>query len=313
MAVISVKELFEGRSGGDNLERKRTYVRVFESITDDVDDDAYVAGAGAGIPRNGEPHPSDTYAVMVDIDCVQSSADPKIWLVTCRYSSDFDSGQQREALGYDSSGLPYQQPGSTSGTGGGQATREPDPRDRPPVFEVDWEATTEVIRKDVNGGDVKNSAGDPFDPPLTVERSEPVITITKNVDITSPILDIEKQAEWQEGVNSDTPWGYDIHTLRITRIRYSSAVENDIAYATVTLSIKVRWNTWIIDIVDAGYRDIDDNWFTEPDTKAQTSEPRPLDGAGQALPQGDPLHYISVAVYRPIEFAPILGYLGVST
>jgi hypothetical protein len=312
VAVVYVKELFEGRSGGDNLERKRNYVRVFEVRTDDANDDAFTAGAGAGIPRNGEPHPSDTFAVMVDIDAMQSSADSTLWLVTCRYSSDLPADQQREALTYDSTGLPSEFPGATSASGGGQATREPDPRDRPPQFEVDWEQKEEIVEYDINGDLITNSATDPFDPPPTAESSYPIITITKNIPIDSPFLDIEQQELWQESTNSDSPWGRPAKTLRIVRVRHSSAVENDIAYAVATLSLKVNRKTWVKKLKDVGFRNIDDVWFSEPGTKALPADPRPLNGAGQFQPAGTKAADLEFDIYWPTEYIPILAMLGVT-
>lgn len=316
MAVVYQKELFEGRSGGDNLERKRNYVRVYEVRTDDVNDDAYTVGAGGGtgdtIPRNGEPHPSDTFAVMVDIDAMQSSADSTLWLVTCRYSSDLPADQQREALTYDSAGLPSEFPGATSGSGGGQATREPDPRDRPPQFEVDWEREMEVVERDINGDWITNSANDPFDPPVMAEVVYPVITITKNVAIDSPVLDIANQQEWQDSTNSDSPWGLPEKTLRIVRIRHSSAVENDIAYAVVSMSLKINRKTWVKRLKDVGYRDLDGVWFTDPKTQALPADPRPLDGAGFEQPAGTAAAVLDYDIYWPTAFIPILAMLGVT-
>jgi hypothetical protein len=316
MAVVYVQELFEGRTGSDNLERRRSYVRMFEVRTDDPADDATVAGGTPLLPRNGEPFPNDEFAVMVAIDPAQSSADNTLWYVTCRYSSDLPAEQQREALNYDSSGIPYQNPGSTAsagGGGGGQVSREDDPRDRPAQFEVDWEQASEIVYADINGDAITNSAGDPFDPPPMMERNYPVITITKNVALDNAILDIEKQQEYQEVTNSDTPWGRDEKTLRMVRFKHSSAIENDLAYAVVSLSIKVKWDTWTLLLADIGYRDINgDTIGGDPATGAPPSEPKPLDGAGLALPVGDPMEFRDYEIYRPIPFIPILALLGVT-
>lgn len=318
MAVVYVTELFEGRTGGDNLERKRSYVRVFEVRTDDPEDDATVAGGTDLLPRNGDPHPNDEFAVMVAIEPAQSSQDNTLWQVTCRYSSDFPEDQQREALGYDSSGQPVENPGSsTGGTGGGgggeSMTRETDPRSRPARWSGTWEQTTEVLRTDVAGVAIKNSAGDPFDPPPTVERNYLVLTIEKNISCDSAFLRRSNQRDYQEAVNSDRPWGYDEMTLKVARVEFKSEIENGIAYVAASLSIKFKPEGWLMKLVDAGFRNSAGNFFgKDPVTGALPSDPKPLDGAGAALALGQPLHLLEFQVCRPIAFIPMLALLGVS-
>lgn len=313
MAVTSVKEIFAGRRGGDNLDRKRDYVRVFEVQTSDPDDDPTVAGGTSLLPRNGEPHPSDAYAVMVDIDADQSSESPYLWQVTCRYSSDLGQpSQQREALAYDPFGAPGENPGYTTSSGGGQVTRDPDPRNRPAVFEVDWEQTTEVLMWDVNGDPIVNSAGDRFDPPPTVERSYPVITITKNLDVSSELLNLDNQQVYQEIVNSDTPWGFPAGSLRFARWRHSSAFENDVAYAVLSVTIKVKWDGWKLRLLDVGFRNAAGAWFVDPDTRATPADPRPLDGAGNEQAVGTAAAELEFDIYREAEFVPILAIMGVT-
>lgn len=320
MAVVSVEQLFEGRSGSDNLERKRDYVQTWEVLTDDDQDDATVAGGTALLPRNGESHPNDPWAVMVAIDPVQDSASPRRWIVTCRFSSSVPTDQQREALTYDSSGVPSENAGYSTGggTGGGgnQMSREDNPLDRPAQISMTWEKASEVLRRDQAGVAIKNSAGDPFDPPPMVERSYPVLTIKKNIPLTSDFLKIENQVDYQEAINSDTPWGRTEGTLTFSDIEYSSEIENGIAYAAASLRIRVRWQGWDLELVDAGHRESAANggrWFgKDPETGATPDAPRMLDGAGAELPQGDPLEVLTFQWRRPIAFIPVLALLGIT-
>jgi hypothetical protein len=313
VAVISVEKLFEGRTGSDNLERTREYSDIWEVLTDDDQDDPTVAGGTALLPRLGEPHPNDSYAVVVSNRPMQDATTPRRWLVTIGYSSNLPVGQQREALAYDSSGQPSENAGATSATGGGGTVeRQDDPRNRPPTFEVDWEEKTEIVRRDINGDAITNSAEDPFDPPPTREVALPIITITKNLAIDSPLLNLGTQAEYQDITNSDTPWGFAEKTLRFGRIRHRAAVENDVAYAEFSLSIKVNWETWALFIADAGFRDLDGVWFTDPETKALPADPKPLDGAGFELAVGDPPVFLEYEIYRPVAFIPILALMGVT-
>lgn len=320
MAVVYVEELFPGRQGGDDIDRKRDYTRVFEVRTDDPEDDAYTAGAGTGsdIPRNGEPHPSDPDAIMVRIRAHQSEDDNTLWRVECEYSSDIPPEQGREALAYDFSGDPIENPNSsTGGSGGGgsgsQIVRDPDPRNRPAQISTRWEQTTEVVRKDINGVLITNSANWPYDPPPTVERSYPVITVTKNVAMDSPVLSIGYQKQYMEGVNDDEPWGQEQGIFRVVGLETHSEVENGVAYGVATLSLKVKWDGWLLSLVDAGFRDLDGERIgLDPVTGAYPTEPVPLDGAGFELAAGETPEPIDWEVYRPMPFIPLLAEMGVA-
>ncbi len=319
MAVVYVKQLFSGRRGADNIGRRRTYVQVFEVRTDDPNDDAYIAGAGEGIPRNGDPHPSDPFAVMVDITADQSSDDFTLWQVTCEFDSELPGEQGREALNYDSFGNPVENPNSSTGggTGGGgsgtQITRDDDPRARPAKWSKHWEQTTEIVTKDIHGVAITNSANYPPNPAYTIERHYPVITVQKNVAIDNPILQLEKQELYQEAVNSDDPWGYQEGILQVVRLDDSSDVENGIAFATVTLSFKLKWNGWALSIPDVGFYDLDGERIGKnPKTGEYPSEPVPLDGEGFELAAGEDIVHLEYEVCRPVPFKPLLAYLGIT-
>lgn len=319
MAIVYVKELFPSRRARDGVDERRDYVRVFEMRTDDPEDRGEIAGTSDDIPRNGDTYPGDDSAIMVEIDVDQSADDSTLWLVTCHYSSDIVEEQGREALNYDSFGTPTENPNSStggdSGTPGSGETiqRDPDPRARPPAWSFDWEQTTEVFREDINGDAVVNSSDRPFDPPHTIERSYPVITFTKNVATDSVVLNLLKQKEWQEITNSDTPWGFDAKTLRFARFQSRSAVENGIAYAEVSVTMKVNWKTWVVKILDAGFVDIEGlRVGRDPITGTYPTEPVLLDGTGAELPEGSPPVFVEWEAYRPEDFTPILALFGIA-
>lgn len=321
MAVTEVHELFPGRDGGDNLDRKRDYTRVFEVRTDDPQDDAFTAGAGTGsdIPRNGEPHPSDPDAIMVRIRAVQSSADDTLWEVTCEYSSDIPEEQGREALAHTTDGTPEENPnsstGGSSGTGGSGDTivREIDPRNRPAQVSVRWEQTQEILRKDINGVAITNSAVRPYDPAPTWERSYPVYTVTKNVSLNSEVLNLFHQEAYMEAVNSDEPWGFGAGILRVMALEWHSQVENGVAFAVVTLSLKFKWDGWKLKLADVGFHDIDGNKIgQDPKTLAFPTDPVPLDGEGFELAAGLPVEFQEWEIYRPTPLIPLLALVGIN-
>jgi hypothetical protein len=320
MSIVYVKELFPSRRARDGVDKRTQYVRQFEMRTDDPEDAGEIAGTSPDIPRNGEAYPGDDTATLTDITVDQSSEDNTLWLITLTYTSEIPAEQAKEGLGYDTGGNPSENSGSST-AGSGQVTREPDPRNRPPKFSVTWEQTTEIIRKDINGRAVVNSAGDPFDPPPTIERSYPIITIQKNVSLDNEILSIDSQSNWQEIVNSDQPWQTDVKTLRFVRFDHSSEEENGIAYASVTLSIKVKWYGWLLQLVDAGFREKLPPTAGFPlgrmvpirDSRGDgITSPALLDGSGRQLAIGSNPNILDFEVYRPMAFIPILALMGVN-
>jgi hypothetical protein len=328
MAVVYVEELFAGRAGSDGIERNRTYVRTFEVRTDDPNDDAFTAGAGTGIPRNGEEHPSDEFATMTRINAYQSDADNTLWQVTCEYQSEPAEDQQREALTYDSSGNPETTPEGDVGGGGGSFVRDDDPTAR----SAQWSNTTETVMEiaeeeagffgGIFGDAILNSAGDPFDPPVMVERQYGVITITKNVPLNSPILQLSKLAEFRNTINDADYLGHDAGTLRVAQLDTASAIENRTAYAVVTLQVKIRPEGWVRRVIDRGFNMLStydpngDAMLVTEKTRIKDrhgeplGEPSLLDGSGGVLPEGLDPHFLEFDVYNDSDFAELFGYLG---
>lgn len=323
MAVVYTKELFPNRRGSDNISRQRTYTRIFEVRTDDPNDDAFTAGAGTGIPRNGEEHPSDPFATMIDISAEQMEDDFTLWVVTCLYESSPPEDQQREALTYDANGDPAENPGAS-----GNFEREDNPLLRPASWRTTHEKVMEVVYRGVTdfgwivpGPAVVNSAGDPFDPPLMEERSYKVVTITKNVALDNPILSWDIQEDYQDSVNSDEYRGRRIGTLKIDAIDVESAIENRLSYAIVHVIVKFRPDGWKRSIIDAGYREI---VLIDPDGGGPQEfpqhirdqwgnligSPKLLDGSGQQLPFGEDPVFLTFQTKRSMPFATFFAYLG---
>lgn len=313
MAVISVEELFPGRRGSDGIERRLKHTRVFEVITDDPNDDDTIAGAGPGIPRNGEFHPNNPFAVMVDIQADNSSDSPNIWLVVCEYSTDVPREQSREAGGYSPSG--QSQPG---GKEGNPLAREDDPRFWAPKYRVDWEQSQEIAFETVLGGEpelesiawpwgnrICNAVGDPFDPPPMKEVSYPVVTIEKNYPIGDPLLSLDTQREWQNVLNLDTWKGIEPGLLKLCKFNIVYDIHNGIPYGKITFGMKMNWLGWDLRLINRGYRFIE-NFFIDPNPKlidrplgsgVFPTEPTNLFDQG-ILPDGDPLQFLNFGIYR---------------
>lgn len=306
MAVTYFEELFEGRGGKDTVDKKYEHTRVFEVRTDDPNDDEMTAGAAAGLPRNGDPHPYNPAATMRAISCFNLPDDPTIWIVTCEYNTDLAVDHAREIAGPAEDG--------TSTLNDGIAGDRPEnPLDRPAVYRVESEQTTEIVSEDWNLNPILNSAGDPYDPPPQIETSYPVIHVEKNFPVGAPILDLGVQAIYYDCVNTNRWHGIAAGQLRIVKIGCSYNFENGVAYGRVTFQMKLRWKGWKLRLADIGF-----NYLTEGGTKKRRIDvelgsgvypdtPQPLNGGGQPLATGDPLLFNEYQVYRELDY----GILGI--
>ncbi len=314
MAVVHVEELWPGRGGKDGIEKKFTHTRIFEVKTDDPADDEMTAGAAEGLPRNGDAHPNNDRAAMIDIDCQNSDDDPTLWLVVCTYSTEIPGNQARETAGYDPTS------GASIPTGGGGEGTDPyqraeNPLDRPATYRVDWESTTEICTEGTFGAAIKNSAGDPFDPPPQVEVSYPVITIEKNYPIGDPILNLDVQDEYQDAVNLDAWHGIDAGKCRFVGLNVIYGFENGVRFGRVTFRIKIRKKGWLLRLVDCGFREFVPGSLTPPPADkmepirdehgVEVAQPVPLDGAGRKLTPGAALVYLEFSIYTEKLYAPL--------
>lgn len=94
-----------------------------------------------------------------------------------------------------------------------EENKSDDPTTWIPVFKVDSFATKEsIIFKDNTGAILANSAGTPFDTPLTTQKLLPVMTVTQ---YENPTLDINTFLDRNDCVNKTTFAGRDARTLLI--------------------------------------------------------------------------------------------------
>lgn len=323
MAVVSVEELFPGRRGSDGIERKLKHTRVFEVITDDPADDETIAGAGVGIPRNGDLHPNNPFAVMVAISADNSDETPLIWLVVCEYDTELPGNQAREAGGYDASGQSQVGgQGSSAGTPGNPLARDDNPLDRPATFRIVWEQTQKIATETVLGGEpegvdiawphgtqICNGVGDPFDPPPMKDTAHPIITIEKNYPIGHSLLALSEQLLWQNAINLGEWRGCPEGTLRIVGMDIVYSVENSIEFGRITFRMKGEVDGHDLVLVNQGFRHVPNAFVsTVPElidqplgSGAYPDKATPLKD-DHILPPGDPLHYLRFGVYLYKDF-----------
>lgn len=273
MAVTEVHEVWDGREGNFAIVgRKRRMTRVFEVHTNDAADGPNVvislSAVALGLPLFGDPHPEDAGCLCLELVPTQNSDSPKLWTVRAAYSSDIDypNGQQPNETG-------------GGGGGGGGGGLEPNPADlpenplaRPPVWKGSFQSTQEPAVKaifegqyqgdetaenspgdsaspDSNRVAITNSAGQPFDPPVMVDRSHPIVSVTVNLaSILLPNL-----AKLQDAVNSTTWKTLPARQARCVGIEYEQKFENGVSYWQVTYHLALKADGWDFRLRDMGY------------------------------------------------------------
>lgn len=312
MSVDTVYELFTGRQGRDDWSRHRTFTRQFEVYTTDPSDGPNTAGFTLALPRLGDPHPENPFAVMVAIVPVQDEADPLRWIVTIEYDS---APEVPGAL---------QPEGAATVPGGaiGPGNIPDNPLARPTVWKVTFQTVQEVARSGFevdNAGNIAflptpitNSAGFLYDPPIMIEVSRPLVTATRNVAF-NPNLHV---ADVSDTVNS-LPWrGIPPRCGRIVGAETESKFENGVNFWSLTYNIAVKWDTWDARPLDAGTmeRIILGDDINNPGTKLSklqaildpagnpAGEPVPLNGNGRKLAVGEREVYRRYSCYRVRDF-----------
>lgn len=325
MAVTSCHKLWEGRGGSADFQMRRTYTQVFEVYTDSVTDDAVIAGTvPVGVPdvlpAMGDPHQEDPYAIVTGRAPSQDAADPLRWLVTITYDTQPGGGTQGGTQAQQESLQPAENGGAAQSPG----NRSENPLQRPASWKGTFQQVQEVLRSayktDQDGNNiggsvaVTNSAGFLFDPPVMVEESRHVITITKNYSS----LSLASIKQLRDSVNKTAWKGFPPRTLRVVGIEYSSAFENGVAFWQVTYSLAEKEDTWDIRVLDAG---LCERWQigTDSGTGAPiyefrtildkhgnpVTEPVPLSN-GKKLAPGAPEAYLVFSGYRQREFNTLI-------
>ncbi|MES2208580.1 MAG: hypothetical protein V4515_00090 [Chloroflexota bacterium] len=302
--MASAHEIWEGRQGTGSFPFKRTYTRVFDVYTDSAADGNNTAANLPGISQ-GDPHPEDPGAFCNSIAPAQKSDSPTQWTVTFGYDSNIEAP---DAL----------QPGETGGetpptSPAELAAAQENPLTRPIRWKVSFQQTQEVARKDRNADPIRNSAKLPFDPPIVVEVSRPIVTAVVNT-ATFELADAQYM---QDAVNSDTWFGMEPRTLRCVGTEAESQIENGFAFWQRTYTFAIKWDTWDFKILDCGYAEldpgseglgIDPHWVKIVDEHgAEPTEPVPLNGSGRKLTPGDDEVYLTFRVYREVSYAENVG------
>jgi len=233
MAIISVKEGFSGVEAGGS-DKALTATRTFSVVTDAVSDvplDVFGAEdpvTGLSIPLVGDPHPTQ-YLLKAARPHIATVC-PTFFNVKVNYST---------------------RPNVSS-------TQEDDPLDEPAVYSWSDAASTEPVDEDADGNALVNAAGEPFDPPLTKDFEDPVLTITRN----QASFDPDVKLDYGNSVCAEVFWGAAIGRARMTSIKGDEQAGSP-AYWTCVYVIQFRFLTatdtpaskaWYWRVLNHGFR-----------------------------------------------------------
>lgn len=290
MGVISVKEKWDGREGSEKEKGQREYTRTFVVQVDSTDDGPVTVLSAAALPKVGNFYQSgndiDTTAVCTNRTARQKGNAPSVWEVTCTYSTQVDQEQQEE-----------------------------NPLDRPPVFNGGLAQFTRPVERDLNSVEVKNSAGQRYDPPVEIDDSRPRFSITRN-EINAPL---QFMLDYHDAVNSDWFLGFEPGTIKLAGISFTQQIEKQLKYFQVTYEFDFRrktddepnpWRKWIRDM---GRMQIDPNDASKlipcKDKNGRpVIDPVDLDGEGTQLDaNAGSAFYFEYTVYPEKPFS-VLGF-----
>lgn len=309
MAIVEVTEIWNGRRASRDVANVREYDRVFRIRTDNMRDGPFQVGANGitGLPGLFAPYVDnygnvDAGAILQKFEPHQGE-DPFEWEIACMYSSAIDryAGSRERGASGRSGKAEQAQKGSN----------DDNPLNRPPVIQMTpnrYQKELRVVQViDQNNNLVqtalRNSAGDPYDPPLVGDRTRQSYTYDRN----EASYNITQVKLLQDVLNSDMFWQENPYTWKLN-VSASSAYENGLFYWKKTYHLEFKADTWLEQVEDKGTRQlvmqnqvtkvVD---ITDPMTAARVSSPVLLDGNGHPLAQN------AQPVFLPQ--APFVGYL----
>jgi hypothetical protein len=300
MAIISANEIWEGRGGSDDAQGGRTDTRTFLVITDSAYETSTTIKAAGVIPERRSTHPEDAGMWVVDRSFQQESADPRVWRVTVSYASV--TGLRGSI-------------GSSGGSGGGGANElQENPLLRRAEFSFSTDKFQEELTEDfaTPAVPIRNSAHEPFFPPLSRPRGRLVMTYTKNF---SPAEFNTRLTIWESrygSMNGDIFLDFfQPFTLLFDDMSLQDGLENGVYFWRCSFRFLVKFDGWdTTQVLDQGFREHANvggiDFYSEMYDTFGRSLTRPLllDGAGQKLaPQTGTPQYIDFQLYPSVSFA----------
>lgn len=264
MPVESVTEDYQGSQfsvASTTMAAQRIFDVTFDAVHSPLmmPSDARLA---VGIPAIFDEYPANSDLICIN-KTVTNGTGPKHWIVTCQYGTPSATGAS-----------PLGQPA-----------------------EIGWSfaISTEEVDRDIYDNPIVNSSGESFDPPITKDFHDLVLTVIKN---QSDFAQIEAAATIGK-LNNDYFYGFSPGKVKCTRYEGRQILSGSGDYYQVTYEFQIRDDGWQRRILDQGFRDVDGDQFKDS-TGTVKSEPTKLDGAGN---ESSAAYFLAYDLYASQNFS----------
>ncbi len=274
----------------ENNSGQRTFTHTYKlRTTDPSTEGEWQVGSFPGLPVIGDIHPDDPNAYVQRIRVVCSDP-PNGWTVVVYYSDERSFDQNN--------------PNTPNNSG-------PDADEV--LVSISSENYEVLIDKDKDGEGLVNSAGDPFYTPPTTQLTRLNINVSFNATAVPGALltrlDHVNSIECTVG-NIVFP----MRTLKYGNLQVGNRkIRNGIAYYPVSYQFKHNPNRWDIEVLDAGFREINARGVAVAivdEDEQPISQPLPLDQFGRALATPiDPAdyNYKTFRYFQEVDFTDMPG------
>lgn len=294
MAYTFFGETHEGRTGKVDSRYSRSYTRAFIVKTDSASYGPYYAGSHPSLPILWAAHPEDAYARATSINPVQDSVDPTLWRVTVEYTYP----DSNTSVGTGNPQIDSQQQGQNP------ADRAENPLARLNDYSISTVTYPYAVTETIYGQAIKNTANDPFLPPIEIQKMGATITVGTN-QTSSP------SAAWLGSVgclNSNSmvigPYSVSAAQVRLDSISAQMVNENGVRYWRWSLVFQYR-ASWAFVLLNQGRREIKAGVrvpIFDAATGQEVGAPVPLDAAGAALASGGAEVWLTFHAYPRVTF-----------
>ena len=290
MSISSVIELKGRRSGSLNHLYQRTYKREFRVITTSpnietvqvrnaVDPNTSLTIPDIGIFYDNGLGTTDKGSYVNQIDIAEEHEDGLSWVVTCSYGP-------YEALTFPQNPLSW-------------------------PLKVTWGGKTveKLVLYDQAGNPILNSAGDPFDEPITIDDSRSSLTVVRNESAAT--FSLSTCETYRDTLNLLAWNAFALKTVKLGTIsagelQFDSNTQT--WYYAVTYPFEINRDGWQRKLLDRGFAYLDGSnklrRLVGPDGQAP-GEPTLLDGTGHQLAHGATPVFISSDVYPAVDWTPL--------
>lgn len=278
MAVLWVREHWEGRSGDIGVVGDRTATRTFVVRTNNENDTEQTILDSGLLPTPCiDVLPENGLYVCQNIEITNRESSAFFWDVEVTYSDEaLDEGECTEN--------PLNEP-----------------------IKIRWNSVQyeQAIARDINNFAIINSAFDPFDPPPTKDDARWSIQVKLNVSVVPSFV---------LGINNainDSPVVIDgiafaAGTLKVQGIRISEVQEqNNVLFREFEYELNFRPETWRLFLLDAGFQEIvgSNKRRIYLDDGSRPSVPQALNGFGVRHTNPTPFN----AVFLPFDVYPAIN------